>query len=66
VAAGLLKSNFDVFEAALYGTVSASYTIEQFGVPTLKGSNDAGQELWSGDDGMPEVRLAKLRQRIRE
>ncbi|CAG8530146.1 2265_t:CDS:2 [Paraglomus occultum] len=66
VAAGLLKTNFDVFEAALYGTVSASYTIEQVGVPTLKGLNDAGQELWSDEDGVPEVRLAKLRQRISE
>jgi len=32
----------------------------------LKGLNDAGQELWSDEDGVPEVRLAKLKQRIRE
>ncbi|CAG8601491.1 16438_t:CDS:1, partial [Cetraspora pellucida] len=43
---GLLKSNLDVFKAALYGAISASFTIEQIGVPRFK-INEQGIETWN-------------------
>ncbi|KAI0763271.1 Ribokinase-like protein [Irpex lacteus] len=54
LAAGLYFTNGDVFE------VSASYTIEQGGLPKLSQTED-GKELWNGDD--PKERLQKLRAR---
>ncbi|CAG8505242.1 6611_t:CDS:2 [Ambispora leptoticha] len=87
-AAGLLKSNYDVFEAALYGTVSASYTVEQLGLPRLTIDERTSNECWNGDsylhhqqqhyqndiisedvydgDENPNVRLSKLRQRVKD
>ncbi|CAG8760284.1 13617_t:CDS:2 [Gigaspora margarita] len=61
---GLLKSNFDVFEAALYGAVSASFTVEQFGTPRLS-FDERGNEIWNAGD-TPSVRLQKLRLRVKE
>ncbi|CAG8461554.1 13766_t:CDS:2 [Funneliformis caledonium] len=62
--AGLIRSNYDVFEAALFGSVSASFTVEQLGAPRLE-FNQNGNEIWnSGDD--PQERLQKLRQRVKE
>ncbi|CAG8531413.1 14045_t:CDS:2 [Dentiscutata heterogama] len=46
---GLLKSNFDVFEAALYGAVSASFTVEQLGTPRLS-FDERGNEIWNSGD----------------
>ncbi|KAG9294897.1 hypothetical protein G9A89_003237 [Geosiphon pyriformis] len=63
LAAGLLKTNYDVFEAALYATVSASYTIEQVGPPRLK-INELGFESWNDSDS-PTIRLDKLKQRLK-
>ena len=42
--------------AALCGTVAASFTIEQFGLPVLsrRGSNE-GQELWNDDSVMDRI-----------
>ncbi|KAL8827991.1 MAG: hypothetical protein Q9170_006787 [Blastenia crenularia] len=48
-------------ESALYGTVAASFAIEQLGVPTLKRSTSQG-ELWNGEKA--ELRLEEYRQRI--
>ncbi|CAG8534701.1 6764_t:CDS:1 [Acaulospora colombiana] len=62
--AGLLKSNFDVFEAALYGSVSASFILEQFGTPILS-IDERGNETWNTGDS-PQVRLNNLRQRVKE
>lgn len=42
--------------AALYGSVSASFTVEQGGLPTVNG------ESWNGDQ--PRRRLAELRSRL--
>ncbi|CAG8572075.1 8354_t:CDS:2, partial [Acaulospora morrowiae] len=62
--AGLLKSNFDVFEAALYGSVSASFVIEQLGTPRLH-IDEQGNESWNTGDS-PHIRLDKLKQRVKE
>ena len=50
-------------EAALCGTVSASFALEQVGVPTL-GRDDSGRETWNDDD--VQRRLHILRHRPRE
>ncbi|CAG8478987.1 11768_t:CDS:2 [Diversispora eburnea] len=62
--AGLLKSNFDIFEAALYGSVSASFIVEQLGTPRIF-IDELGNERWNTGDS-PQVRLSKLRQRVKE
>ncbi|CAI2165192.1 13721_t:CDS:2 [Funneliformis geosporum] len=55
--AGLIRSNYDVFEAALYGSVSSSFTVEQLGAPRLE-FNQNGNEIWNtGED--PQERLQK-------
>ncbi|CAM0141549.1 unnamed protein product [Umbelopsis sp. WA50703] len=51
--------NKDIIDAALYGSVSASFTVEQVGVPKLHTT----EERWN-DDPSPEDRLADLRRRI--
>lgn len=48
--------------AAYYATVSASYAIEQDGLPHLA-SNPDGEEIWNGDQ--PLERLGKLKGRRR-
>lgn len=53
--------NLCVLPAVLYATVSASYTIEQGGLPKLS-QTEEGKELWNGDD--PKERLLKLRARV--
>ena len=53
--------------ATLYATVSASFTIEQEGLPRLtRASDETGQdiELWNGDS--PHRRLQALRDRLTE
>ncbi|KAH8999376.1 Ribokinase-like protein [Lactarius akahatsu] len=62
LAAGLVLTNGDVFEAALYGTVSASYTVEQLGLPKItRTSEDVRNEEWNGDS--PWGRLHELKAR---
>ncbi|CAG8773864.1 20431_t:CDS:2, partial [Dentiscutata erythropus] len=62
--AGLLKSKFDIFQAALYGTISASFTIEQIGVPRPK-INVQDIEAWNSSDS-PQLRLHNLKLRIKK
>ncbi|KAH8550093.1 Ribokinase-like protein [Umbelopsis sp. PMI_123] len=51
--------NKDIIEAAMYGSVSSSFAIEQVGVPRL----DATEEIWN--EGPPAVsRLIELQRRI--
>ncbi|CAO3669855.1 unnamed protein product [Umbelopsis ramanniana] len=51
--------NKDIIEAALHGSVSASFTVEQVGVPRL----DTAEEKWN--DGPPAAsRLIELQRRI--
>lgn len=54
---GYVHTNGDVRESALYGAVSASYTVEQIGVPVL---ND--DESWNSGS-LPAQRLDILRNR---
>jgi hypothetical protein len=51
----------EVVEAAGWGSVAASFMIEQVGVPIL-GINDIGVETWNGE--VVEDRLRKFRERV--
>ncbi|KAI0316716.1 Ribokinase-like protein [Amylostereum chailletii] len=66
LVAGLVETEGDVSQAVLYGTVSASYTIEQKGLPRLTraapAADDAADEEWNGDS--PRARLEALRARV--
>ncbi|KAF9246977.1 Ribokinase-like protein [Melanogaster broomeanus] len=61
LAAGLLLAKNDIYEAALYGSVSASFVIEQGGLPSVSANPDTGVEEWNGDS--PQRRVDALRQR---
>jgi len=61
LAAGLVLENGDMFQAAFYASVSASFTIEQQGLPSLSVNSESGVEEWNGDS--PRRRLEALRQR---
>ncbi|EJD01085.1 Ribokinase-like protein, partial [Fomitiporia mediterranea MF3/22] len=60
LSAGLLLSGGDVFEAIFHASISASFTVEQLGLPKLTHNTD-GTELWNGDG--PFRRLEVLRSR---
>lgn len=60
LAAGLSITNGNVYEATLYASVSASFTVQQLGLPHLTVSSD-GVEEWNQDS--PHRRLEVLRQR---
>jgi len=65
LAAGLLLTNGDVFAATLHATVSASFVVEQGGLPTLtRITDDDGKlrEEWNGDS--PYRRLKELQIRL--
>ncbi|KAH7916744.1 Ribokinase-like protein [Hygrophoropsis aurantiaca] len=61
LAAGLLLAQNDVYQAAYYASVSASFTIEQGGLPIMTGMAKDGSEIWNGDS--PRRRLEELKQR---
>lgn len=61
LAVGLVRTNFDVVEAARWGSVAASFTIEQVGMPQLTPSADGTTELWNGVS--VEERLRDFKQR---
>ncbi|CEP11857.1 hypothetical protein [Parasitella parasitica] len=54
---GYIHTDGNIKESALYGAVSASYTVEQVGVPIYNGN-----ESWNSGSS-PEVRLDHLRNR---
>ncbi|KAL4081914.1 Ribokinase-like protein [Scleroderma yunnanense] len=60
-AAGLQLAGGDFHEATLYAVVSASFTIEQRGLPTLRVTPETGVEEWNDD--IPMRRVDALRQR---
>lgn len=60
LAAGLARGH-TIPEAVCWGSVAASFAIEQVGVPEL-GKNDHGEEIWNGV--RVEVRLKELQDRI--
>jgi len=59
LGAGLQLAKGDVYEAAFYASVSASFTIEQEGLPRISSEN--GVTHWNGD--LPQHRLDALRAR---
>jgi sugar/nucleoside kinase (ribokinase family) len=62
LAVGLVRSGFDVVEAARWGSVAASLCIEQVGMPQLTASASTGtSELWNGIS--VEDRLRELKER---
>ncbi|KAL7282156.1 hypothetical protein ACG7TL_003625 [Trametes sanguinea] len=65
LGAGLALTNGDIWEATLYASVSASFIIEQEGLPRLTHAVDeTGRqvELWNGDS--PQRRLKELQDRL--
>jgi hypothetical protein len=59
---GKLSSDVSILLiAAFYASVSASFTIEQAGIPTISSSDVQGPALWNDD--LPERRLQALRAR---
>ncbi|CAL1702315.1 unnamed protein product [Somion occarium] len=66
LSAGLYFTEGNPYQAALYGAVSASFVIEQEGLPSLTSSTvGAGvPELWNNE--LPATRLARLRERLHE
>ncbi|KAJ7086671.1 Ribokinase-like protein [Mycena epipterygia] len=59
LAAGLLLEDGDIYEATFHASVSASFIIQQEGLPVISVANGATQ--WNGDT--PQRRLKELRQR---
>jgi hypothetical protein len=58
-------ANNDRATATLYATVSASYMVEQMGLPHLEAVlPNVANEVWNGE--RPSVRLARLRERVRK
>jgi len=64
LVAGLHYENNDVYEAVFYGAVSASFAIEQMGLPLRTGyMYRTGQgEMWNNDS--PRRRLEELKSRV--
>lgn len=67
LAAGLLLSEGDVYEATYYATVSAGFTIEQEGLPELSLKTVAGRtvEEWNGDSAQSRLEELRIRHRLR-
>jgi len=66
LAAGLHLTE-DIYQATLYGTVSASFVIEQEGLPHMTQTTDhSGRTTteWNGDS--PQRRLDELQNRLRK
>ncbi|KAJ3909214.1 Ribokinase-like protein [Lentinula edodes] len=63
LSAGLQIANGDVYEAVFYATVSASFVIEQSGLPAITSSGDRALEQWNNDS--PRRRLEALKSRAR-
>jgi len=61
LAVGLVRTDFDVIEAARWGSVAASFTIEQVGMPQLTPSTADTTELWNGVS--VQERLREFQQR---
>ncbi|KAJ3856946.1 Ribokinase-like protein [Lentinula lateritia] len=63
LSAGLQIANGDVYEAVFYATVSASFVIEQSGLPEITSSGDRALTQWNNDS--PWRRLEALKSRVR-
>ena len=59
------SSSLSDFEgAAFYGTVAASFAIEQIGMPKVTYKDSDGTELWNGD--LPSDRMSTMLSRVRK
>ena len=61
LAVGLVRTEFDVVEAARWGSVAASLCIEQVGMPRLTVSSAGSSELWNGVSVNDRLRDLKKR-----
>lgn len=60
LAAGLHLAKGNVYEASYYASVSASFIIEQNGLPKVsRGGHEA--DLWNGDSPMRRLQELKTR-----
>ncbi|WWC88679.1 uncharacterized protein L201_003592 [Kwoniella dendrophila CBS 6074] len=55
--AAALNMNLSLDEAVIWGSVAASFTIEQDGLPVL--TKNADKELWNGEDPLKRVKIMK-------
>lgn len=60
LSVGLVRTDFDVVESARWGSVAASYCIEQTGMPQLESSEP---EMWNGTNVLS--RLAEYQERTK-
>jgi sugar/nucleoside kinase (ribokinase family) len=61
LAVGMVRSGGDIVEAALWGSIAASYCIEQVGMPELTAGAD-NAERWNGT--VVRERLEEFRKRV--
>ncbi|KAJ5470758.1 hypothetical protein N7530_008115 [Penicillium desertorum] len=61
-AIGYLQRKGDILEAACYGSVAASFALEQVGMPEK--SNEGGEELWNGESVVRRLREYRARQEL--
>ncbi|KAJ3723217.1 Ribokinase-like protein [Lentinula raphanica] len=61
LAAGLLLADGDVYEAAFFASVSASFVIEQSGLPAFTSSAD-GSEQWNNESPLRRLEALKRRE----
>jgi sugar/nucleoside kinase (ribokinase family) len=59
---GYLRAQGDLVEATCYGSVAASFALEQVGMPQKSGEGD--EELWNGASVLGRLREYKARQGI--
>jgi sugar/nucleoside kinase (ribokinase family) len=65
LAVGLVRTEFNVIEAARWGSVAASFTIEQVGMPQLTPSAEDTTELWNGVSVKERLQDYKQRSELR-
>ncbi|KGO75768.1 PfkB [Penicillium italicum] len=61
-AIGYLQSSGNILEAACYGSVAASFTLEQVGMPEK--SNEGDEELWNGTSVIRRLHQYRARQEL--
>ncbi|CAG8084966.1 unnamed protein product [Penicillium nalgiovense] len=61
-AIGYLQRKGDILEAACYGSVAASFALEQVGMPER--SNEGGEELWNGESVVRRLQEYRARQEL--
>lgn len=57
----MILTDLSVQQATLYATVSASFTIEQEGLPSIKYTSPS-VETWNGDEPLRRLEVLRKRQ----